>query len=260
MRARVCGVLLAGLVAVGSAAAQDIVRADEAFSRKNAWTVFAEYSNTSSHILMGASDHRILTDLGFAYTRRLWRFWGASFSYQAEVRPVLFESDPVANYYTNVTIPGGLISGPTLTYSGSGTTTEAVDNCTPYSTSATIPPIPPSFPGETYSTTVSCGRQWTFGQAFAPVGFKIAMRTRKPLQPFVIGTLGYMYTSRPVPVSNAESFNFAFDFGAGVELFRVGGRSVSVEARYHHFSNKNTAAVNPGVDNVMYKVSYSFGR
>jgi hypothetical protein len=28
----------------------------------------------------------------------------------------------------------------------------------------------------------------------------------------------------------------------------------------HHFSNKYTADANPGVDNINYKISYSFGR
>ena len=80
------------------------------------------------------------------------------------------------------------------------------------------------------------------------------------MQPFIVGTLGYMYASRTIPVSNAEAFNFIFNFGAGVEVFRSRTRSVSLECRYNHFSNKDTAAVNPGVDNVVFKASYSFGR
>jgi hypothetical protein len=87
------------------------------------------------------------------------------------------------------------------------------------------------------------------------------MRTHHPLQPFIIGALGYMYTSRPVPVANAEAFNFVFDFGAGLELFRSSNhkRSVSIEARYHHFSNRDTAPANPGTDSIVYNLAYSFG-
>ena len=110
------------------------------------------------------------------------------------------------------------------------------------------------------TTTATCGRQWTFGQSFSPFGVRYALGYRHHVQPYVIGTLGYMYTSRPVPLSNAEAFNFVIDAGAGVEVFRWGRRSVALEARAHHFSNRQTAPANPGTDNVMYGMSYSFGR
>ena len=81
-----------------------------------------------------------------------------------------------------------------------------------------------------------------------------------PSAAFIVGTLGYMYSSRPIPLADAEAFNFLFNFGAGVEVFRSKKRSVSLECRYNHFSNRDTAPANPGTDNVMFKASYSFGR
>ncbi len=45
---------------------------------------------------MGASRQRELVTLGGAYTRRLARLGGTQLSYQAEVRPIVFESDPLA--------------------------------------------------------------------------------------------------------------------------------------------------------------------
>jgi len=231
----------------------------DAFSRTNTWTVFAEYSNTSSHILMGTTRQRELADLGFGYTRRVVRFWGSDLSYQTEVRPVLFESDPLTISTGSETFEYPPPDGPfTLNYTDANV---AVGRCQPGSGSGSIAATP-GLPAETYSYTTRCGRQWTFAQAFSPVGFRYSMRTMHPAQPFVVGTLGYMYSSRPIPVSQAEAFNFVFDFGAGVEVFRSekGKRSVSVECRYHHFSNKDTAAANPGTDNVMLKASYSFGR
>ena len=115
-------------------------------------------------------------------------------------------------------------------------------------------------PPTTINYAISCSRRWTFAQEYSPVGFKYSMLPKHALQPFAIGTGGYMYSNKPIPITEAGSFNFAFDFGAGLEFFRSAKRSLSVEARYHHFSNHSTADENPGVDNIDYKVSYNFGR
>ena len=248
MRVRVCGVVFVWSVLAGSLFAQ---QPDE-FSRKNTWTVFAEYSNTSSHILLGTSRQRKIANFGGAYARRILHSRNSDFSYLAEIRPVLFESDPLEISNTTFTNSD---SGESSSFSSAGAT---VGPCMPSSGSISFPPSN-GLPGETETYHNTCGRQWTFGQAFSPLGFKYSIRTRHPVQPFIVATLGYMYSSRPIPVSNAEAFNFIFNFGAGVEVFRSKTRSVSLECRYNHFSNKDTAAVNPGTDNVMFKASYSFG-
>jgi hypothetical protein len=243
--------LLMGSVCV----AQNSRPGDEQFSRKNGWTIFAEYSNTSSHMLMGGSRQRELVTMGGAYTRRVVRFWGSQLNYQAEIRPIVFESDPVANTTTTYTVETG--NPPvSLTLTGSEAT---IDVCQPSSGTSPIT-TPPGEPAETVTYSTVCGRQWTFGQSFSPLGFKYSLLTRRRVQPFIIGTLGYMYSSRPIPVPEAEAFNFAFDFGAGVEMYQKKRRSISLECRLHHFSNRDTAESNPGVDNLMYKLSYSFGR
>jgi len=253
------GVLLCfALSCTAAAVAQDLSQAD-AYSRRNTFTLFAEYSNTSSHILLGDSRQRELTDFGGAYTRRLIRFRGSDFSYQAEVRPVLFESDPIDIETDVFTVDYPAPIGPVTS-----TQVEVIappGKCIAFSGSYSSPPTSGE-PTATASYNTVCGRQWTFGQAFSPLGFKYSLRTHHAVQPFMVGTLGYMYTSRPVPIAEAESFNFIFNFGFGVELFRSAPkkRSVSLECRLNHFSNRDTAQANPGTDNVLYKVSYSFGR
>jgi hypothetical protein len=250
-----CGVLLCiALSGTSALAAQDAPQPD-AFSRKNTFTLFAEYSPTSSHMLLGAARQRILADFGGAYTRRIVRFWGSDLDYQVELRPILFESDPV-EAITNITINGKPVMNVLEQPSA------VIGVCHPGTGQLTFPGYPPGSPPTVETYTITCGRQWTFGQSFSPIGFRYSLRTHHPLQPFIIGTLGYMYTSRPVPVADAEAFNFVFDFGAGVELFRSAKkkRSVAVEARYHHFSNRDTAPANPGTDSITYKLSYSFGR
>jgi hypothetical protein len=259
MKRFTCGALLSvALSCTAATFAQDIQQSD-AFSRKNSFTLFAEYSNTSSHILLGVSEHRKLADFGGAYTRRLVRFRSSDLSYHVEVRPVLFESDPLAitTDVVSYTLPPPI--GP-VTYTDV-TSAAVAPTCQPASGTIIFPPSN-GFPQITENTTITCGRQWTFGQEFSPIGFKYSMRTRHPLQPFLVGTLGYMYTSRPVPVPTAEAFNFVFDMGAGIELYKSyqRKRSVSLECRFHHFSNKYTAPANPGVDSIMLMAAYSFGR
>jgi hypothetical protein len=228
----------------------------EDFSRKNTWTTFAEYSNTSSHILMGASRQRKLVDLGFGYTRRVFRFPGSELDYHVELRPVLFESDPFTIFHLTYTIqqPGGPVTILGTSVEGQAFATV----CQPSSSSQAF--TEPGGAIYTESAISTCGRQWTAGQAFSPIGFKYSMRTHHALQPYILGTLGYMYTSRPVPIADAESFNFLFNFWPGIELYRKGMRSISLEYLFSHFSNRDTAIENPGTDNMMFKLSYSFGR
>ncbi len=59
---------------------------------------------------------------------------------------------------------------------------------------------------------------------------------RNKLQPFFIGHGGYMYSTQPIPVQFAGSFNFTFDLGAGFELYRSKTKSIRAEYRYSpHF-------------------------
>jgi opacity protein-like surface antigen len=69
-----------------------------------------------------------------------------------------------------------------------------------------------------------------------------------------------MYSTQPIPLAQAGSFNFTFDLGAGVEIYRSTTRSIRAEYRFHHISNHNTAMENPGIDSGLFQVSYAFGR
>jgi hypothetical protein len=253
MRAVLYVLLSAVFLNLGAVAHGQTVKLSEMkspYSRKNTFTIFAEYANTSSHILLGESRQRKLADLGGAYSRRIVRWRTSDLNYLAEVRPVLFESDSLTiDHYTETY---NQPSGPPITFTGVSSSVD-YSACRASSATYTIPPIG-TFPGASETDEYTCGRQWTFGQSFAPLGLKYSMRTKRRLQPFVDLTAGYMYTSRPVPMADAEAFNFVFNVGAGMELFnsRERGRSVSAEVRVQHFSNKDTAPANPGTDNVLY--------
>jgi len=225
----------------------------EVYERKNTYTFFTEYSNNSSHILMGRAEDRKHWAIGGAYERRLLHPRGFRFSYVGEFRPVVLVSDPVQKLHYVITVTDA-----------SGTHTDVTDPSLviPRHCEAGSDSFSYSTPTESvqYSVTATCGRQWGFGQEFTPAGLRANFRTSKPLQPFVTGNAGFMFTTHPEPIQTAGSFNFTFGAGVGVEWFQSHTRSWSAEVRYRHYSNKNSASSNPGVDQAIVKVGYSFGR
>lgn len=222
------------------------------FTRRNTFTVFTEYSNNSSHILMGVSENRKLAAFGGSYARRLWMFRSGDLRYIAEIRPVLMVSDPVfqITYVITPVSPPGPASSST-------SSSESYLACRPSSSQQTIQDATQSY---SVVETTTCGRRWTYSQGFSPVGLQYGFRPRHGIQPFVSSTAGYIFSTRPIPTSQAGSFNFTFDFGAGIEFFHNRTRSIQVEYRFHHISNHYTADVNPGIDNGVLKLSYAFGR
>jgi len=217
------------------------------YSRLNSFGFFAEYSNDSSHILIGVSQNRKLLNFGGAYSRRVLLNRFVDGQYMAELRPIILESDPVFQVTTTIT-------NPPLVFHDNITLPEA---CKPFS--ATYTGVVQGSP-YTESETVTCGRRWTFGEGFSPIGFKWNFRPRHRIQPVFTTLAGYMFSTQPIPVASAGSWNFTFEFGAGVEFYRSATRSIRAEYRFHHISNAYTADANPGIDSGMFQVTYAFGR
>jgi hypothetical protein len=112
----------------------------------------------------------------------------------------------------------------------------------------------------TVSREVREGTVVAFG--FAPIGFQFTARRTSRVQPFW-GTSGGMLRSRiPVPVNLAEAtrWNFTFDFYGGVQLMNENGKAVRFGYRFHHLSNANRSAVNPGMDSHIIFAGFSFHR
>jgi hypothetical protein len=191
----------------------------------------------------------MLLNLGGVYSRRLLLNHVVNWQYDAELLPVALESDPVLT--TVVTLTSTVIPGAVYTETESEPTGLA---CRPTSGSGSIP----GYANYTYVGT--CTRRWTIGEGMSPVGMRWNFLPRRNAQPFFEGHGGYMYSTQPIPLDNSGSFNFTFDLGGGVELFQSRTRSIRMEFRYHHISNHNTAAQNPGIDNLLYQVTYAFGR
>ncbi len=219
------------------------------YVRTNTFSLFSAYSGDSSHILLGDADNRILLDFGVAYSRKLFINSIVNWQYNGELLPVALESDPVVLNTINWTSP--------TVYTESGTIVQT-GPCVPSSGSFSSMQN-----GITYSYTYAftCGqRRWTIGEAISPAGIQWNFMPRRKAQPFLIAHGGYMYSTQPIPISTAGSFNFTFDFGAGLELFHSKNRSIRAEYRIHHLSNHGTAQDNPGIDNGLFQLTYSFGR
>lgn len=121
-----------------------------------------------------------------------------------------------------------------------------------------------SFPSSDISSggtlDFSCPTRWSYQGGFNPLGFRLNYGPKHRLQPFIDIHLGMLISAHDEPVYFSSRANFAFAFGTGLELYRRSNRSVSVEYRLRHFSNADSGYNNPGVDNQIVHVAYSFGK
>jgi hypothetical protein len=221
------------------------------YTRRNTLGFFGAYSPDSSHMLLGNATQRELLEFGASWNRRLIVNRVVNWQYSVEVLPVALESDPTVTQFVQFTQP---VQATTSTQIGA-----ALVTCAPITFSFTG--TGPNGGPFSYTQTDYCsGRRWTIGEAMSPVGFQWNFRPARKLQPMIDGHGGYMYSTQPIPVYSAGSFNFTFDVGAGFELYQSRSRSIRAEYRYHHISNHDTAMQNPGIDNGLIQVTYCFGR
>jgi opacity protein-like surface antigen len=247
--AQLCLFTLIALIAGAASAWSQAPTDSPYYARTNTYSIFGAYSDDSSHIVLGVAENRKLLEFGVGYGRKLFANRMVNWQYNGEILPVALESDPRNHLVQNQTTP----TSATYSYDA-WPVVSCATMTTPYKWTEN---------GVTYSGTFtsSChGRQWTIGEAISPAGFQWNFLPQRKMQPFFIGHGGYMYSTQPIPISTAGSFNFTFDFGAGIEVFRTKTRSVRAEYRIHHISNAYTSSANPGIDNGLFQLTYSFGR
>jgi hypothetical protein len=241
-------VLLTLLIFVPAAKAQAV---DSSFGSKNTYSAFLEYANDSSHIVLGRASNRKLAALGVQYERRLLSTHALGWRFAAEFRPLILESDPTETVTETQTSPPPVQIfvvplGASL-------------KCTPGQGSFSFlnPATGVLLAG---TDAITCGRRWTFAQGLSPVGTRINLLPHRRLQPTASLLAGYMLSAKKIPLESAGSFNFTFEFGAGLEYFQTQSRSVRLEYNVQHFSNAYTAQTNYGVDTGLFKLTYNFGR
>jgi hypothetical protein len=238
-----------------SARAQGSPAATAGYSRLNTFSTFFEYANDSSHIILGQAENRKIGAIGFQYERRvLHRRW-LDLGYTAELRPAMLESDPTETVTVVATAPA-----PASYSEEIGATLRCAAVKIPYSYTESGPGQPPVTTSG--YDELQCGRRMVVEQGLSPAGLRLHLRPGHRLQPTLSTFAGYMFSSQPVPVAGSGSFNFTFEFGGGLEWFlrRGSAHSVRLEYQVQHFSNKDTATNNPGVDSGLVKLTYAFGR
>lgn len=238
-RARIVLVLLLHVVGVSAVAQQP--RYD--FNPRNSFSIFAEYSNTSSHILIGEAFNRRLAAVGASYSHRessgphvVWR-------YQLDVRPLIFLQDPTASYvidYSPFGLPVDRIPA-----------TPVVNSCKSFQ-------IPENLLRGTPAVTKTCGTRWTYSGGISPIGQKMNLFPQRRLQPFFAANSGFVVATRDIPLDASTMFNFTFEAGAGLEWYVRPGRSWSLDWRYHHISNAGRGEQNAGIDSGILKLTYTF--
>jgi len=217
------------------------------YSRRNTFSVFTEYSNTSSRILIGADQNRRLIAPGFTYARRLHHSRYTDWNYAIEVRPLTLIREPYYRQATT-TVDGSNDWSTPPAQLQRGCVTRTIQY-------AGVPELGKP----AYTVTFECSSRWSYAGGLSPLSQRLNFAPSHHLQPFIAANGGFLVSTHDLPVANSSRFNFTFEFGAGLELFRAHHRSIAAEYRLHHLSNAFTGTYNPGVDNQILKLTYSFG-
>jgi hypothetical protein len=223
------------------------------YSNRRAFNGFVEYSNDSSHMLLGYAEGRKISAIGVGMERRSFLSANLSGAWVAEVRPFMTVTDPTMTGFKLMFPQQPLYSGVV-----SFTSPIPVDNpVTSTPSSVVLVTQNQVYPG---TATYMGGTRSTFVSAFSPLGYKLSAFPSKRIHPFVTGLGGFAVATRDIPVFNSSAFNYTFEVGGGVEWFQTHTRSCRFEYRYHHLANAGNTAANPGIDSGVVKVTYSFGR
>jgi hypothetical protein len=243
--------LLMGSTACAATWGQDV--GGGYYSNRKVLSGFVEYSNDSSHMLLGYAEGREISAVGLGFERRSFLSAHMAGAYLAEVRPFMSVTDP--------TMKGFTLEFPQQpTYSG------VVSFASPVPVDKPVSGTPENVilvtQNQVYAGTATYmgGTRSTYVTAFSPLGYKLSAFPSRRIQPFVTGLGGFAVAARDIPVFNSSAFNYTFEVGGGVEWFQTHTRSCRFEYRYHHLANTGGAEENPGIDSGVLKVTYSFGR
>ena len=196
------------------------------YSRSNTFSVFTEFSNDSSHIILGRAANRKLVALGASYSRRILVNHVFEWQYGVEIRPLVLLRQPTVLSSVTASFNNGL---PPITLTAARV--PLLQSCTsgtqPLGSSGNI----------VLTLSAVCGNQWTYAGGISPLGQRLNFAPHHRIQPFITENAGFLVAPRDIPVNDSSRFNFTFEFGAGVELYRERERSVALEYCVHLRSN-----------------------
>ena len=101
-------------------------------------------------------------------------------------------------------------------------------------------------------------RETRYAFGAAPLGLQMNFRPRKHVQPFIAASGGMLFFNKRTPNLIGTRFAFTADVGAGIEFRLKNKRAVTLGYKYYHISNGNRGLENPGFDNNLFYVGYTF--
>lgn len=101
-------------------------------------------------------------------------------------------------------------------------------------------------------------RPTRYGFGVAPLGGQINFRPRKKYQPFLGASGGFLYMNQRIPHVFGTRFQYTADVGGGLEIRLKDKKAVTLGYKYYHISNGNRGLSNPGIDNNLFYVGYTF--
>ena len=108
------------------------------------------------------------------------------------------------------------------------------------------------------SAVLQSVRPTRYALGLSPLGLQANFRPRKRVQPFLGASGGFLSFSERTPNYVGTRFAFTADVGGGVEFKLKNKRALTVGYKYYHISNGDRGIENPGFDNNVFYVGYTF--
>ncbi len=114
--------------------------------------------------------------------------------------------------------------------------------------------------GGTFQLKEENGSKPVYGAGAAPFGFKLYLASSPRVRLFGSTAVGGLWFTRDMPIPDARRFNISFEYGGGVAILWADRRAIILGYKFHHLSNANSAAVNPGLDSNVFYLGLSRSR
>ena len=102
------------------------------------------------------------------------------------------------------------------------------------------------------------GSSTIYAAGLSPVGFKLNFGQQSWIKPFIALSVGFLYSSKDIPVPNSSRLNFTPEVGLGVQFFFTPKQALTLGYKLHHISNAGIDSRNPGLDSHLFYAGYSF--
>lgn len=238
--------MVAGLVGVIACTAAGRAQERGGLGGVESFGFSTTWSPDSSHILIGDSEQRRVWTLGAEYTHLLHLSRNFRYDYEGQILPLYEETDPV-------------LLGTSFTLSGQPIYTAQTPVRVVY-----VPHGPVSSvvvgTGPAIPVYADIARQDTYAASISPLGVRVSAFPRWQVQPSFSLDLGFVVSSRDIPIDKADQFNYLFSFGPGLQVFTSPRASWRLEYLYRHMSNAGQGSQNPGVDQGVVRVTLSLHR